>query len=208
MFVLLLKQAYPTLFSVPNGATLQRLNLDYLDNCIDYFADKSRIILAVDQDEAGENLKNEFIRRFGAEVCATVDWADCKDANDYLLAHGSNATKQVITDAVDVPLDNVVTVNDIEDELNEFITEGFKPGFQIGLDNFDDIFSTYTGQFITVTGIPSSGKATGLIKWPLDIIKITVEIGVCFSREQTYFFTRSQTYPKILERNAGQGGSG
>ena len=25
--------------------------------------------------------------------------------------------------------------------------------------NFDDIFSTYTGQFITVTGIPSSGKS-------------------------------------------------
>ncbi len=29
----------------------------------------------------------------------------------------------------------------------------------IGLDNFDSIFSTYTGQFITVTGIPSSGKS-------------------------------------------------
>jgi twinkle protein len=27
------------------------------------------------------------------------------------------------------------------------------------LDNFDNIFSTYTGQFITVTGIPSSGKS-------------------------------------------------
>ena len=145
--------------SVPNGATLQRLNLDYLDNCIDYFTDKSRIILAVDSDEAGENLKSEFIRRFGAEVCATVDWKDCKDANDYLLAHGSAATKQVITDAVDVPLDNVVQLKDIEDELTEFIQEGFKPGFQVGLENFDEIFSTYTGQFITVTGIPSSGKS-------------------------------------------------
>jgi len=27
------------------------------------------------------------------------------------------------------------------------------------LDNFDNIFSTYTGQFIAVTGIPSSGKS-------------------------------------------------
>ena len=27
------------------------------------------------------------------------------------------------------------------------------------MQNFDDIFSTYTGQFITVTGIPSSGKS-------------------------------------------------
>ena len=28
--------------SVPNGATLNRLNLDYLDNCIEYFDDKQR----------------------------------------------------------------------------------------------------------------------------------------------------------------------
>jgi twinkle protein len=53
----------------------------------------------------------------------------------------------------------VVTVKDINDELEEFIHEGFKPGFQVGLDNFDSIFSTYTGQFITVTGVPSSGKS-------------------------------------------------
>ena len=49
--------------------------------------------------------------------------------------------------------------SDIEDELKDFVKNGFKPGFQVGLKNFDDIFSTYTGQFITVTGIPSSGKS-------------------------------------------------
>ena len=155
----LVESGITNVVSVPNGATLQRLNLDYLDNCIDFFADKSRIILAVDKDEAGENLRDEFIRRFGAEVCATVDWQDHKDANDALVAGGRKLVRSIIDAAEDVPLDNVVTVNDIEDELNEFITEGFKPGYQIGLENFDDIFSTYTGQFITVTGIPSSGKS-------------------------------------------------
>jgi len=145
--------------SVPNGATLQRLNLDYLDNCIDCFADKSRIIIAVDMDEAGQNLSQEFIRRFGAEVCATVDWGDNKDANDALLNSGRDFVRSAVRNATDVPLDNVVTVNDIEDEIEEFITEGFKPGYQIGLPNFDSVFSTYTGQFITVTGIPSSGKS-------------------------------------------------
>ena len=145
--------------SVPNGATLQRLNLDYLDNCIDYFADKSRIILAVDMDEAGQNLSQEFVRRFGAEVCATVDWGDYKDANDALLGDGRDYVRACISGATDVPLENVVQLKDIEDEITEFIAEGFKPGFQVGLENFDDIFSTYTGQFITVTGIPSSGKS-------------------------------------------------
>ena len=145
--------------SVPNGATLNRLNLDYLDNCIEYFEDKQKIVLATDSDEAGENLKQELIRRFGAEVCWMADFGIHKDANDLLVADGRNALLSVIHAASPVPLENVVTVKDINDELEEFIYEGFKPGYQIGLDNFDSIFSTYTGQFITVTGVPSSGKS-------------------------------------------------
>jgi twinkle protein len=145
--------------SVPNGATLNRLNLDYLDNCIEYFEDKQKIILATDSDEAGQNLQQELIRRFGAEVCWMADFGIHKDANDMLMADGRNAVIDAIHNAKAVPLENVVTVNDINDELEEFIHEGFKPGFQVGLDNFDSIFSTYTGQFITVTGVPSSGKS-------------------------------------------------
>jgi len=71
----------PNSISVPNGATLNSNNLDYLDNCIDYFEDKEKIILAVDNDEAGQALQQELIRRLGAEVCFTVDFVDCKDAN-------------------------------------------------------------------------------------------------------------------------------
>ena len=145
--------------SVPNGATLNRLNLDYLDNCIEYFDDKQKIILATDSDEAGQNLQQELIRRFGAEVCWLADFGIHKDANDFLIADGRNALINAIHSSTAVPLENVVTVNDINDELEEFIHEGFKPGYQVGLDNFDSIFSTYTGQFITVTGVPSSGKS-------------------------------------------------
>jgi twinkle protein len=46
--------------SVPNGATLNTNNLEYLDNCIDYFDDKEKIILAVDTDEAGQALQAEL----------------------------------------------------------------------------------------------------------------------------------------------------
>ncbi len=145
--------------SVPNGATLGNNNLDYLDNCIDYFEDKEKVILAVDQDEAGQMLQQELIRRLGAEVCFLVTFEDCKDANEYLLKYGKEKLAERITKARPVPLENVTTFKDIEDEVTDFVKNGFKPGFQIGLQNFDDIFSTYTGQFITVTGIPSSGKS-------------------------------------------------
>ena len=145
--------------SVPNGATLNTNNLDYLDNCIDYFEDKEKVILAVDSDEAGQALQTELIRRLGSEVCYIATFDDCKDANEYLLKYGKEKLSERISRSKPVPLENVTTFRDIEDEVTDFVRNGFKPGFQIGLQNFDDIFSTYTGQFITVTGIPSSGKS-------------------------------------------------
>jgi len=145
--------------SVPNGATLNTNNLDYLDNCIDYFEDKEKIILAVDSDEPGIALQAELIRRLGSEVCYLATFDDCKDANEYLQKHGKQKLAERISSSRPVPLENVTTFRDIEDEVTDFVRNGFKPGYQIGLENFDNIFSTYTGQFITVTGIPSSGKS-------------------------------------------------
>jgi twinkle protein len=145
--------------SVPNGATLGTNNLEYLDNCIDYFEDKQKIIIAVDSDAAGQALQAELVRRLGSETCYIATFDDCKDANEYLIKYGKEALSQRISRAKPVPLENVTTFRDIEDEVTDFVRNGFKPGFQVGLDNFDSIFSTYTGQFITVTGIPSSGKS-------------------------------------------------
>ena len=145
--------------SVPNGATLNSNNLDYLDNCIDYFSDKEKIIIAVDSDEAGQALQSELVRRLGAEICYIANFDDCKDANEYLLKYGKQKLAECISGAKPVPLENVTTFRDIEGEITDFVKNGFKKGYQIGIPNFDEIFSTYTGQFITVTGIPSSGKS-------------------------------------------------
>jgi len=160
MDVLALHEAGVTnAISVPNGATLNNNNLDYLDNCIDYFEDKEKIILAVDSDDAGLALQKELIRRLGSEVCFITTFEDCKDANEYLQKHGKEKLSERINSAKPVPMENVTTFRDIEDQVTEFVTNGFTPGFQVGLTDFDNIFSTYTGQFITVTGIPSSGKS-------------------------------------------------
>ena len=160
MDVLALHEAgVPNCVSVPNGATMTHNNLDYLDNCIDYFEDKKQIILALDTDAPGLALRTEFVRRLGAEACFLVDFEDCKDANEYLIKYGKDKLKQAIVKAKAYPLENVTTFKDIEGDVKDFVKNGFKPGYQVGLSNFDQIFSTYTGQFITVTGIPSSGKS-------------------------------------------------
>ena len=90
--------------SVPNGATIGSNNLDYLDNCIDYFADKEKIILALDEDEAGQALRYEFIRRLGAELCYIARFDEVKDANECLTRFGADKLRSVIDSATPVPL--------------------------------------------------------------------------------------------------------
>ena len=115
--------------SVPNGATLNTNNLDYLDACIDYFEDKEKIILAADSDEAGIALQTELIRRLGSEVCFLATFDDCKDANEYLIKHGKEELSKRITGAKPVPMENVTTFRDIEDEVTDFVRNGFTPGY-------------------------------------------------------------------------------
>ena len=132
MDVLALHEAgIKNVISVPNGATLNSNNLDYLDNCIDYLDDKTKIVLAVDADDAGQALKQEFIRRLGAEVCFLVEFNGQKDANEYLLEHGAAELRNAIHTATQVPLEGVTTLKDIQDELIDFVKNGLKPGFQV-----------------------------------------------------------------------------
>lgn len=145
--------------SIPNGSTLGNVNLDYIDNCIEYFENKDKVYLALDNDEAGINTRNEIIRRFGSKMCFLVDFKDCKDANEYLVKYGVESLKKTIDDAKEIPIEGVSSVNDWKDEFDDYLVNGMKKGFQTGLQSFDNIFSTYTGQYIVVTGKPSSGKS-------------------------------------------------
>lgn len=146
--------------SVPNGfnATGQ-INLDYLNDIYHLFEGLDKVILCVDQDEAGENGKRELIRRFGSEKVFLCDLSDCKDANEYLVKYGEDRLKFAIQNATPCPIENVLRMSDIEIELDEFYKHGNRKGYVTGLTDFDKIFSTYTKQFIVVTGFPSSGKS-------------------------------------------------
>jgi len=130
MDVLALHEAGVTnAISVPNGATLNTNNLEYLDACIDYFEDKEKIILAVDSDEAGQALQAELIRRLGSEVCYLASFDECKDANEYLQKYGKDKLLDRITNCRPVPLENVTTFRDIEDDITDFVRHGFKKGY-------------------------------------------------------------------------------
>lgn len=144
--------------SVPNGANA---NLDYLDDFIeDYFDDKDTIYIASDTDTKGIELRDELLRRFGAERCRVLVYGDgCKDANEHLTKYGRESLLQVIRDAPEIKLEGVFTVSDFENSLDAIFEHGLQQGVTIGHDNFDRLCSFETKRLCIVTGIPGSGKS-------------------------------------------------
>lgn len=151
--------------SVPNGFTPPKpdgsssINLSYLDNYYQFFENKERIYLAVDNDEPGNHGRAELIRRFGAEKCWNVDFADCKDANDYLRKYGKQALAATIANARQIPLENVESVYDFRADLENFYINGSPRGYITGMEGLDKMYSIEPGQYTIVTGPPQSGKS-------------------------------------------------
>ena len=155
MLFLLWSVVWVTLFLSP----MEQQTLATWTTALVFLTASTRSNLSIDSDDAGEKLKAELIRRLGAEKCYVISLPGAKDANEFLVANGVHALASYVDLAEPVPLDNVNTLSNISSELEEFFFEGAKPGFQIGLPHFDSVFSTYTSQFIVVTGVPGSGKS-------------------------------------------------
>lgn len=144
--------------SVPNGANA---NLTYLDDYLeDYFDDKETIFIASDTDSKGVLLRDELLRRFGAERCRVLDYGeDCKDANELLQKHGREALLKCLADAPEIKLEGVFTVSDFEQSLDAIFEYGLQKGVTVGHENLDKLLSFETKRLCIVTGIPGSGKS-------------------------------------------------
>jgi twinkle protein len=141
--------------SVPNGANK---NLEYLDNCIEMFKPIEKIYIATDQDTKGIELRDELIRRFGAEKCYIVSFKDCKDANEYFCKY-TYQFKDVIKDSKPVPVKGIVEVSSFYADIQDLFVNGIQKGSEIGLKSIDEKITWETGRLAIVTGIPGSGKS-------------------------------------------------
>lgn len=145
--------------SVPNGATKGNNSLTYLDNCIELFNEELTIILALDNDIAGNNLRDELARRLGFDKCKKVTFNDCKDANECLVKFGIQGLIDCIADAKEFPIVGVFTARDISEDIEDFYINGFPEGTKIGIEQFDELLSFHKGYITTITGIPNHGKS-------------------------------------------------
>lgn len=142
--------------SVPSGSK----NLAWVDEFIDdYFANKTTIYIASDTDTPGVEMKDELLRRFGADRCKIITYNGCKDANELLVKEGKAALMQAYEEAQDAPIDGVFAVNDLKADLDALYEKGWERGVTIGLAEFDKLCSFEVGRVCIVTGIPTSGKS-------------------------------------------------
>jgi twinkle protein len=188
--------------SVPNGFNAQgSINLDYLDGYLDFFDNKDKIYLALDNDEAGVNGKEEFIRRLGAERCYIVDFGDSKDANDYLCANGKEDLKGLLSDAELTPMDNIVVLDNMTEELDDFWLNGFERGMTMDLPDFDKHFSLALKQYTLLTGVPQSGKSEFLDQMLIKLnLKYGHKVGYCSTENEPFTFHYDKLFQKLYGR--------
>jgi twinkle protein len=145
---------FDNVISVPNGAG----NFEFIDDSIKLFEGK-KILIAVDNDTKGIELRDEQIRRFGPESCRIVNIKQHKDANEYLIAEGGYELSQAIKNATEVPIDGNITVKSFRSDIEDLFVNGMVKGKTLEIDEIDKYISWETKRLAVVTGRPGSGKS-------------------------------------------------
>lgn len=143
--------------SVPNGAGT---NLDILAGVESLLDQVPEFILAGDNDEPGQKLQSELIRRLGAEKCSRVTYPEgSKDLNEVLVNHGVEAVQKAIKGATPMPIEGVFQVADVFQDLLALYQNGRPRGEYCGWDNLSDLYRPRLGTWTVVTGSPNAGKS-------------------------------------------------
>lgn len=156
--------------SVPNGATLGKINLSYLDAFMHLF-DEKKIHIATDNDAPGRNLREQLADRFGRERCDYVTFGSHKDANDCLIMEGGLRTAEFAREFHDFPMEGIYTVFDFMPEVYDMFNHGLPKGAGIGVYKFDELLTFTKGYLTTITGIPSHGKSDFLDQILIGLMK-------------------------------------
>jgi twinkle protein len=119
-----------------------------------------KIILATDNDAAGEALAEEIARRVGRAKCWRVQFPDAiKDANDAVRSLGADQTRAIFAKPTPVPLSGVYGAESYRETVKEIYSKGHGRGTSTGIAALDNLFTIAEGQLSVVTGHPGSGKS-------------------------------------------------
>ena len=148
--------------SVPSGAE----DLTCVDLCWDWLEGFKKIIIWPDNDEPGQGMCDNLIKRLGAWRCYTAG-SERKDANEVLYFDGSEAVVKAIQSAKEVPIHGLTRLYDAQ-------VFDYEKAVRVrsGVPALDKVMGGFImGQTSIWTGINSSGKSTLLGQIMLDAIE-------------------------------------
>ena len=134
--------------------------LECITNCFHVFEQSEIIYLAVDNDVNGNRLKTELIRRFGFEKCKTVDFKDCKDANEYLLKYGSEELIKAIKEAKIIKMSGIFTTEDVFENMLFTFRNGKNRGTTTHINSLDAHWTWRTKEVNLFSGYGNDGKSS------------------------------------------------
>lgn len=163
--------------SVPNGASKGSQRLEYIDNCSDWLNVVDEFVIATDGDEAGIQLRDELIRRFGVEKCRVLYYPSdtvvvstdgakraCKDLNEVLLHLGKDKVIECVLTSSSLPVDGI---NYLEDVFESMLIN-FRKGIQLApttrFKTVDEYFRWKKGDINLFSGYANYGKTTYAIQ--------------------------------------------
>lgn len=141
--------------SVPNGAPDKPIESEESTK-FDYLADMPKnciVVLAVDSDQAGQNLKNELALRLGWHRCKTIKYPKgCKDLNDVYMKYGQKGVRVCFEEKT-----SFFNVSGIM-RLDEIPAQSILPVYDNHIDGISDKVKMRPGDIWLITGIPTMGK--------------------------------------------------
>jgi twinkle protein len=150
--------------SVNQGApNVNDKNIDKKLECISksysMFDAAEKVYIAVDNDDNGRRLKDELIRRIGAERCLIIEFEDCKDANEYLLKYGRLKLAEIKTKAKEVPIEGIFTLDSVFDSMLDSFRNGKERGTTTYWKEIDNAWTWRKSEVNVWTGYQNEGKS-------------------------------------------------
>lgn len=133
--------------------------LECITTCYEMFDNAEKIYLATDNDSNGRRLKDELIRRLGAERCFSINLSDCKDANEYLIKYNKLKLSDLIKNAKEIPIDGIFTAENEKLSMLDSFHNGKKRGQTTHWEDIDKAWTWRTGEVTIWTGYQNEGKS-------------------------------------------------